>query len=73
MNISVEELKKKKDSLMATFRGQVRKIKKSEQSGAGINEVYKPVWFAFDLMQSFLGPIFECRATVNTETEVGIF
>lgn len=72
MNISVEELKENKDSLMRAFRGHIRNIKKSEQFGARTNEVYKPVWFVFDLMQLFLRPTFECRVAINTETDAAI-
>lgn len=70
---SVDDLKKKKDSLMATYRGHLRKIKNSLQSGAGCEEVHKPIWFAFDLMNSFLGNLYKCKNTINTENQVNIF
>lgn len=58
MEISVAELKKKRDSLMATYRSHKRKILASMQSGA------------FDFMDSFLNDIFQCRKTMNTDTQV---
>ncbi|KAF0710560.1 MADF domain-containing protein [Aphis craccivora] len=54
----VTELKKKKDSLMATFRGHLRKKTASIRSGAGVNDIYKPIWFAYEYMESFLSPSF---------------
>lgn len=70
--IPVNELRKKKDSLMATYRGQLRKVHNSLKSGVGLEEVYKPIWFAFDLMHSFLGHLYKCKTTINTEKEVSI-
>ncbi|CAH0725626.1 unnamed protein product, partial [Brenthis ino] len=69
MEISVAELKKKRDSLMATYRSHKRKILASMQSGAAAESVYKPIWFAFDFMDSFLNDIFQCRTTMNTDTQ----
>lgn len=67
LETAVAVLKKKKDSLMATFRGHLRKKKASIKSGAGFDEVYKPIWFAFETMDAFLGAVYECNATINTE------
>ncbi|VVD02401.1 unnamed protein product [Leptidea sinapis] len=53
MNKSVKELKTKKEILMATFRRHLKKKKDSIRSGAGSDDVYTPVWFAYDLMESF--------------------
>ncbi|RVE54384.1 hypothetical protein evm_000869 [Chilo suppressalis] len=66
---TVKELKRKKESLMASYRGYKIKIKKSEISG---EEVYQPMWFAFPLMDSFLDSVYSCssaciNATMNTE------
>lgn len=65
--VSIADLKKKKDSLMATFRNCVQKIKKSEHSGAGTDEIYKPNWFAFSTMASFLLHHDSPRSTLNSE------
>lgn len=40
---------------MATFKGHLRKKKASIKSGAGINDIYKPIWFLYEQMESFLG------------------
>nr|CAH7729541.1 unnamed protein product [Callosobruchus chinensis] len=45
---TVTELKKKKDSLMASFRACLNKVKQSLKSGAGTDEIYKPPWFAYE-------------------------
>lgn len=68
----VSELKKKKDSLMATFRGHLRKKKASIKSAAGADDIYKPVWFAYEFMESFLGPVYECNTIVDAQDMVSI-
>ncbi|CAF4892110.1 unnamed protein product [Pieris macdunnoughi] len=67
MNKSVKELKNKKEILMVTFRRHLKKKKDSIRSGAGFDDVYTPVWFAYDLMESFLGPLYSCSNNVNSE------
>lgn len=65
-------LKRKKDSLMATFRSHSRKKKASFKSGVATNDIYKPIWFAFDYMESFLTPIYG-RQTLNTQDTVSTY
>ncbi|KAL4126396.1 hypothetical protein QTP88_010618 [Uroleucon formosanum] len=62
----VTELKKKKDSLMATYRKLSKKIKASKGTGSGADEVFKPDWFAYNAM-IFLGDIYEVKKTISTE------
>lgn len=52
---------------MSAFRGYRTKIKKSETSGAGTSNIYQPTWFAYEFMHSFLGAIYKCNPSVNTE------
>nr|CAI5853619.1 unnamed protein product [Callosobruchus analis] len=66
-NFTVYELKKKKESLMASFRGLLNKKKNSIKAGAAPDEVYTPSWFAYSLMESFLGPIYKYNAVVSEE------
>lgn len=61
---SIEELKKKKDSLMAYYRFHMSKIKKSKLSG---DDEFKSSWFAFSTMDSFLRQNYECDTTIDTE------
>ncbi|XP_022820981.1 uncharacterized protein LOC111352623 [Spodoptera litura] len=70
MKKNVKELKHKKEILMATFRRHCRKQQASIRSGAGADDIYKPNWFAYDQMESFLGPFYTCTDNVNTEEEV---
>ncbi|XP_046976219.1 uncharacterized protein LOC124542299 [Vanessa cardui] len=63
---TVQELKKKKESLMAAYRGYRTKIKKSE-APAGKSELYRPTWFAYSLMDSFLGTVYKCTLPVSAE------
>ncbi|KAL4083102.1 hypothetical protein QTP88_028432 [Uroleucon formosanum] len=69
-NIPIEELKAKKKSLMATFRPLLKKKKASIRSGAGTDDVFQPIWFAYDIMERFLGTNFEVVETINTEDEM---
>ncbi|CAH1998796.1 unnamed protein product [Acanthoscelides obtectus] len=71
VNFTVQDLKRKKESLMATFRCLLKK-KYSIKSGAGPDEVYTPGWFAYNLMESFLGPVYK-YSTVVTEEESEIW
>ncbi|KAB0802692.1 hypothetical protein PPYR_04878 [Photinus pyralis] len=64
--ISITDLKKKKDSLMATFRNCLNKVKQSEKSGAGTDDLYKPAWFAFSRMAKFLSH-HTPRNTINSQ------
>lgn len=54
IHCSVSELKRKKESLMARFRQCLAKIKESSKNGADPDKVYKPIWFAYEKMASFL-------------------
>ncbi|KAJ8943478.1 hypothetical protein NQ318_006331, partial [Aromia moschata] len=47
--------------------GYRTKIKKSETSGSGTSSVYQPIWFAYEFMNSFLGTIYKCNPSKNTE------
>ncbi|OWR53195.1 uncharacterized protein LOC116778156 [Danaus plexippus] len=41
--------------------------KKSLKSGAGEDDVYKPVWLYYDAIETFLAPVYKCHVTINTE------
>lgn len=59
-NTSVKELKAKKRSLMATFRPLLKKKIISVMSGAVNDEdVYQPTWFAYNVLESFMGFIYD--------------
>lgn len=64
---SIEEIKKKKDSLMAYYRIHIRKMKQSKGSEAGADDVYTTNWFAFATMDNFLKPIYESDTSFCTE------
>ncbi|XP_072391606.1 uncharacterized protein [Diabrotica undecimpunctata] len=51
---SIDDLKKKKDTLMGSFRKCLGKIKASERNDSDTDEIYKPKWFAFPIMARFL-------------------
>ncbi|VVC90785.1 unnamed protein product [Leptidea sinapis] len=58
MNIPLEELKRKKEGLMATFRQHYRKKQKIG---------YKPIWMYYDVMEEFLETIYEPKITYYEE------
>jgi hypothetical protein len=66
MGIPVPDLKRKKDSLMSSYRTYRKKVKDATHSGASSDEVYKPIWFAYETMNSFLGDEVTCNKTINT-------
>lgn len=66
MEIPVPDLKRKRDSLLSSYRSYKTKVKKSLSSGAGADDVYKPVWFAYELMDAFLSDTTKCNKTINT-------
>ncbi|GAB6023926.1 hypothetical protein CHUAL_008657 [Chamberlinius hualienensis] len=61
---SVDVMKAKKTSIMATFRGHMRRKRKFMSSGAGEGEVYQPIWYLYEQLESFLGGN---SSTGNTE------
>ncbi|CAK1583687.1 unnamed protein product [Parnassius mnemosyne] len=67
MNIEVTDLKKKKENLMSSYRTYRKKVKDSvNKSGASSDEIYKPIWFAFDAIDAFLRESDHCKKTTNT-------
>lgn len=70
VKFSVTDLKKKKDSLMSTFRKLASKVRASKKTGSGTDDIYKPDWFAYDKMASFLHGVFQPRMTISTEVNI---
>ncbi|XP_053605657.1 uncharacterized protein LOC128672486 [Plodia interpunctella] len=62
INCSIIDLKKKKESLMTSFRMHFNKKKRCQ-------EAYQTTWFAYPLMESFLGGKYECDSTNQMEHE----
>ncbi|CAH2009322.1 unnamed protein product [Acanthoscelides obtectus] len=69
MGKPVKELKSKKEILMTTFRKHLKKKQDFTLSGAGGEDIYKPTWFAYEMMESFLLPVYTCIDGINTETQ----
>lgn len=61
MHCSVTDLKKKKESLMTSFRMHLGKKKSLDG--------YRTTWFAYPIMESFLGGKYECDSTNQMEIE----
>ncbi|CAH1118439.1 unnamed protein product [Phaedon cochleariae] len=64
----IEELKRKKDSLMATYRSLRNKIKQKE-IGSGSEDAYKPNWFAYEAMFQFLGDVYQPKISQQQDLE----
>jgi len=64
---SISELKKKKDSLMATFRKLANNVKASKKTGSGSEDIYKPDWLAYKAMAKFLHSENQPNTTRNSE------
>lgn len=62
---SVKMLKRKKESLMASFRTLFTKVKESRESSSG--EVFKPCWFAYETMENFLKTVYQPRKSNSME------
>jgi len=55
---SPDDVKKKWANLLQVYRACRRKIKCSTKSGIEQNDVYKPTWFAFNCMNSFMVDVY---------------
>lgn len=64
---TITELKKKKETLMGTFRKLHTKVKASERTGKGTDDLYKPDWFAYEQMAKFLYSVYSPRETKSSE------
>lgn len=62
--------KKKKETLMTAFRLNLKKKQASKSSGAGEEDIFKPVWIFYDALESFLRNKYECKSIITTEDEV---
>jgi len=70
VSYSISDLKKKKDSLMATYRKLVNKVKTSKKMGSGLDDIYKPDWFAYEAMGKFLHSVNQPNTTKSSEVNV---
>ncbi|XP_050517011.1 uncharacterized protein LOC126891783 [Diabrotica virgifera virgifera] len=65
----IDELKRKKESLMASYRGCRNKIRESTKSGSGTDDVYKPSWLYYEKMAGFLLNRNKAKVTMKSEAE----
>lgn len=70
INIPINELKKKKESLMTTFRMHHKKKTQSIKSGMGEDERYNPIWPYYEPLEAFLKDIYLCSSVINTEEKI---
>lgn len=67
MPCTIEELKRKRNTLLTQYRDCLKKIKDSTKTGSSAEDIYKPSWFAFDALHAFMGDVYEYRVTISTE------
>ncbi|CAK1587199.1 unnamed protein product [Parnassius mnemosyne] len=65
--MQLKEIKKKKDTLMGTYRKLRSKVSQSVKSGSGADEIYKPDWPFYSVMAQFLDDVYYPRKTKNSE------
>ncbi|KAJ0172486.1 hypothetical protein K1T71_011625 [Dendrolimus kikuchii] len=65
----VKEIKAKKEILMTTFRKHLKKNRiLIVLAQVPMYNIYKPTWFAYEIMESFFLPVYTCIEGLNTET-----
>ncbi|CAH2088467.1 unnamed protein product [Euphydryas editha] len=67
IEMSIKEIKNKIKNLRATYCQELTKIEKSERSGAGTAEVYKPKIIWFEEMHNFIKKVPMKRKTSNNQ------
>ncbi|GBN23771.1 hypothetical protein AVEN_104383-1 [Araneus ventricosus] len=67
IDFSLKVLKKKKENRMTADRKFAMKVRNSTRTGAGVYQVYKPEWFAYEKIASFLHSVYTPRRTKTTE------
>ncbi|XP_023288150.1 uncharacterized protein LOC105696010 [Orussus abietinus] len=65
MKVDVMSLKKKKENLFQTYRNYKRKINRSKVSGSRVQDVYKPVWSLYSLLDDFLHDVYAPKKSYN--------
>lgn len=75
--VTVNDLKNKIKNIRSIYNRELAKVVKSEKSGAGIDDIYKPVLKWFDKANSFLRSVSQSRQSqsnlVSTYTKSYIF
>ncbi|XP_053623245.1 uncharacterized protein LOC128682527 [Plodia interpunctella] len=67
MKVTVTELKRKKETLLAAYRLNHRKVLASYQ--AGDDEVFKPPWIYYDALAAFMNNVYECKSTLMSKED----
>ncbi|XP_055639010.1 uncharacterized protein LOC129777009 isoform X2 [Toxorhynchites rutilus septentrionalis] len=65
--VTVEGLRKKKESLMARYRALSKKVRLSSSSGSGAKDVYVPSWFAYAAIDRFIKARIQKNQLLNSE------
>lgn len=66
MEIDIDEIKKKKETLFQTYRNYRRKVACSQKSGAGTDDLYIPSWPPYFDLDAFLHGIYTPKRNFDT-------
>lgn len=72
MLVPISEIKRKKETLLAAFRLNHKKVVASLKSGAGEDEVFKPIWVFYDALAAFMINVYECKSVLATADKVDV-
>lgn len=73
VTMTVVALKKKKESLMSTYRTLRKKVVDSETTGTGSHEVYFPSWIAYNAIDRFIRVQNTKISSLNSEVILFIY
>ncbi|XP_066907107.1 uncharacterized protein [Halyomorpha halys] len=65
-SIPITELKKKKESLMSSYRPLRRKVMESESNADEADDVFKPCWYAYEAIDRFMRSRGERESWINS-------
>lgn len=55
---------------MSTYRKLAAKVRASKKTESGADDVFKPDWFAYEKMATFLHGVFQPRKTISSEVNI---
>lgn len=70
VEMPVTVLKKKKESLMSTYRTLKKKVNDTHTTGSGSQDVYNPSWFAYSAIDKFIRAATNKIATISSEVSL---
>lgn len=69
-DVQLDTLKRKKESLMSTYRILSRKVRNSQTTGSGATDIYKPSWFAYQALDRFIRATGKKQFSLDSEVNL---